>query len=1073
MLLAALTLAHAGALPDADDAAREAFFEARIRPLFAAHCYECHSHAAGKSKGHLFLDAREGWEQGGDSGPALLAGNPEQSLLVRAVRYGDQNLQMPPKQKLDAREIEDLVAWIRDGAFDPRTQADAQPAAAARPDGRAHWAFQPLRAVAPPDVRGERWVRNEIDRFVLARLEQEGLAPAPEADKRTLLRRASFDLLGLPPTSAEIDAFEADSSPEAFEHVVDRLLASPHYGERWGRRWLDLARYSDSNGLDENLAMAQAWRYRDWVVGALNRDLPYDQFVTQQLAGDLLPRPADERALGAQLAATGFLVLGPKVLAEQDKQKLVMDTVDEEIDVASKALMGVTMSCARCHDHKFDPWTQRDYYALAGILKSTKTLANLDFVSRWNEVELATDEHKAARDAFQKSVMEADAKVAALVKQGEEELREQMLRELDGNLSSAWERVQSISIIEAEDFARGNVLVDRETWGTKEDAIVRTGNGERPQFAEWEFSGGGNLEIQAHYAAQDARPVRVLIDGIEVAKEALGETTGSWFPDAQRWRSVPSRNLDEGKHVLRVERDGDLPHIDAWAIDSIRAYPNFPSVRIPGEHLRPPLSAESCNTGWSWTRLRLRLAKARTHRDPVLAPWIEFGTPEPAAELPISRLLGPSRPATLDELAARYQVAATVVLHEWNAKRSKDPKADGLDDPTNELVRKFLVGPDGVFTLRAEEVESSLPGALRGEIATARAARKELDAHAPARIEKALGAAEGEIADVPVHIRGSHLNLEPKPVPRGFPALLAERVAPPAIPETSSGRLELARWLCDPAHPLTARVMVNRIWQGHFGAGLVRTPSNFGLRGEAPTHPELLDWLAGEFVRRGWSLKAMHRLVMLSSAYRMDSNPAAAARERDPENRLVSHQNRRRLEAECVRDALLCASGRLDPALGGTLLATKDGEYVTNDQSNDAAQYTSTRRSLYLPVIRNSIYDLFSTFDYADPSMALEQRSATVDPSQALLLWNSPLAVGESEGFARSLLARGDLDDRARLDELWQRAYQRAPREGERSRAVAFLADHLAHDSGGDARLRAWASLCRALCASNEFLYLD
>jgi hypothetical protein len=320
---------------------------------------------------------------------------------------------------------------------------------------------------------------------------------------------------------------------------------------------------------------------------------------------------------------------------------------------------------------------------------------------------------------------------------------------------------------------------------------------------------------------------------------------------------------------------------------------------------------------------------------------------------------------------------------------------------------------------------------------------------------------------VPVHIRGSHLNQAPQAEPRGFPALLAECAPPPAIPERASGRLQFAQWLADPRNPLFARVMTNRIWQGHFGQGLVRTPSNFGLRGEPPTHPELLDWLARRFQAEGWSIKALHRLVMLSSTYRMSSEAAPGAGERDPENRLLAHQNRRRLEAEAVRDSLLAASGRLDPALGGSLLPTKNGDYVTNDQSADAAQYQSTRRSIYLPVIRNAVYDLFSTFDYADPSMAIEARSSTTDPSQALLLLNSPLAVGESRAFARSLPA-----ERA-LDELWQRAYQRPPREAERARAQAFIADHLAHDGSGEARERAWESLCRALCASNEFLYLD
>ncbi|MBK7644286.1 MAG: PSD1 domain-containing protein [Planctomycetes bacterium] len=1043
MLLPLLLLLQASPSAQQDDA-QEAFFEARVRPVLAERCYGCHSHSAKKLKGNLYLDTREGWQQGGDSGPAIVAGEPDQSALVRAVRYDDSNLQMPPKAKLAQNEIDDLVAWVRAGAYDPRKQADTPPAAASKPDGREHWAFQPVRDEAPPAVRDESWVRNPIDRFVLARLEAAGIAPAPSADKRTLLRRATYDLVGLPPTSAELAAFEADDSPQAFERVVDRLLASPHYGERWGRRWLDLARYSDSNGLDENLAMANAWRYRDWVVSALNRDLPYDQFVAQQLAGDLLPKPADEQALGEQLAATGFLVLGPKVLAEQDKEKLVMDVVDEEIDVSSKALLGVTLACARCHDHKFDPWTARDYYSFAGIFKSTKTLANLDFVSRWNEVELATDEHKAARDEFQKSVKEADAKVAALVKRGEEQASSDWPSTLARSLLAAQANLAATLVIEAESFARGNVIIDRETWGSAQDPIVRTGNGQRPQFAEWEFEAQGPVAIQAHYAAQDSRPVTVLLDGERLADKALGEVTGSWFPEAQRWRAIGSRELRAGRHVLRLECATDLPHLDAFAIQSLPE-----------------------------SRLALRLAKARLTPEPALAAWVEFTRGEPGRESPLSNLLLSPPPSSLEELAARYQLAAKLVLDEWRAKQAKDEKAEGLDDPANELLRKFLIGPDGIFTLPADQLEASFPEALRTDLAAARAARKELDAHAPAPIVKALGAREGEIVDVPVHIRGSHLNKAPSAEPRGFPALLCEVDPPPAIPENASGRLEFAQWLADPKNPLFSRVMVNRIWQGHFGQGIVRTPSNFGLRGEPPTNPELLDWLASEFVRQNWSIKAMHRLVMLSSAYRMGSDYDEHSAEVDPENRLNWRMNRRRLEAEAVRDSLLAASGRLDETIGGSLLPTKDGDYVTNDQSADAGQYMSTRRSLYLPVIRNSIYDLFATFDYADPSMAIEARSSTTDPSQALLLLNSPLAVGESEAFAHSLLAQGALDDTARLGELWQRAYQRAPREAERMRAVTFLADHLAHDSGGDARLRAWESLCRALCASNEFLYVD
>jgi hypothetical protein len=371
--------------PRAADEARLAFFEQRIRPVLVEHCYECHSTESQKLKGDLRLDFRDGLLRGGDTRAAVVPGKAAESLLVTALSYTNRDLQMPPKGKLPDAVIADLVKWVNDGAADPRTEPTAT-VAAKKSDGAGHWAFQPIRDVAPPVVDSTAAASSPLDRFIGAKLAEHGLSPAPAADRRTLIRRATYDLTGLPPTPEEIAAFLADEAPGAFSRLVERLLASPRYGERWGRWWLDVARYADTNGQDENKVMANAWRYRDWVIRSFNANQPFDSFLTEQLAGDLLPtHGVGEPAVFDRWTATGFLVLGPKMLAEQDKPKLVMDLVDEQIEVVSRAFLGLTVGCARCHDHKFDPISARDYYALAGIFKSTKTMENLAFVSKFNE----------------------------------------------------------------------------------------------------------------------------------------------------------------------------------------------------------------------------------------------------------------------------------------------------------------------------------------------------------------------------------------------------------------------------------------------------------------------------------------------------------------------------------------------------------------------------------------------------------------------------------------------------------------------------------------------------------------
>ena len=795
------------------------FFEKNVRPVLVEHCYKCHSAQSEKLKGELKLDSRDAMLHGGKTGPAIVPAKADESLLIKAIGYADSELQMPPKYQLPAQTATDLKRWVEMGAPWPAkaTVATTETAIDRKPASADHWAFQPVRPQSPPTVRDGAWARNEIDRFILAKLESKGLAPAAPADKRTLIRRAYFDLIGLPPEPVEVEAFVRNDSANAFAEVVDHLLASPHYGERWGRYWLDLARYADTNGMDENYAYPDAWRYRDYVVGAFNDDKPYDRFVTEQLAGDLLgPAGSSEREEQGKLVATGFLVVGPKMLAEQDKPKLVMDVVDEQIDVTGQTFLGLTLGCARCHDHKFDPVPAADYYALAGIFKSTRTMANLGFVSEFNEREL------------------------------------------------------------------------------------------------------GDARFTAEKLKHEAR-----VAGVKAEFNKLAE-----------------RNAAELPWLLR-----------RWAVE-FALYGNTAGYKAP-------IKSES------------------------IYPVVEL----------------------------------------------------------KQLTE------------------------LRGQLA-------ELEKVKPLP-PKAMAVAEGTPQNVPIHLRGSHLTLAKEATPRGFVKILDRCVIPPTISSSHSGRLELARWITDPANPLTARVMVNRIWQGHFGVGLVASSSNFGLRGAPPSHPELLDWLAGEFVRRGWSIKQMHRLIMLSSAYQMNSGSDSRAAELDPENHLLWRQNRRRLEAEPIRDALLSMGGNLDGAIGGSLAMPSKEKYTAIKDADPV--FNSTRRAIYLPIVRSRMYDLFTIFDYVDAGVHTPVRSVTTVPQQALFMLNSELVAKEADLLAKRLLAMDVKGDAGRMRRAYELLYARPPAAAESGRAMAYIASYSGDQKvGGDVRrLAAWTSLCRVLLAANEFVYVN
>jgi hypothetical protein len=751
------------------------FFETKIRPVLVEHCYECHSSKADLLQGGLLLDTREGLRAGGDSGPAITPEAPAESLLLEALRY--ESFEMPPDGKLPDSIVADFEQWIEMGAPDPRAGSAAAPRPVVDVEaGREFWCFQPIRSHKPPAVENDAWPNGLIDRFLLAKLESQGLLPAADADRATWLRRVTFDLIGLPPTPDEIDAFANDVSSNAFERVVDRLLASPHFGERWGRHWLDVARFAESSGGGRSIAFKDAWRYRDYVIEAFNRDKPLDEFITEQLAGDLLPHVSDAEERD-HLVATGYLLLGAHNYEEQDKSALEMDVVDEQLDAISRGILGMTVACARCHDHKFDPIPTADYYALAGIFRSTHVLIH-ENVSKWTTRPLPGEPADAAAiAAYEQSLAENEAKLVA---------------------------------------------------------------------------------ARASKKPKDAKRVVIL-----------------------------------EKRIAGLKKAG------------------------------PPIS--SC--------------------------------------------------------------------------------------------------------MAVEEA--------------------------------------GTIEDCKICIRGSVRHRGPA-VPRGV-LQVATHGEPPTMPPDSSGRRELAKWIVSTQNPLTARVYVNRVWHYLFGAGLVRTVDNFGTTGETASHPELLDDLAARFMADGWSTKRLVRELVLSRAYRMSTAHSDQAAAADPENRLLWRMNRRRLDAESIRDAMLVTAGKLDLRIGGPNISP---EVLAKSSPTTPAEYgyefSDVRRSVYTPAFRNRMHDLFEVFDFADQNRAVGARNVTTSAPQALMMLNSPFVMELATAAADRALSDSSLSIEERIHRAFRETLGRAPTPKEFAIAKDAVQSPLA-----SSQTAAWAQLFQALFGSIDFRYLN
>jgi Protein of unknown function (DUF1549)/Protein of unknown function (DUF1553)/Planctomycete cytochrome C len=1074
------------------------FFEKKVRPLLVAKCFECHSDQNEESE--LRVDSLTELLAGGTRGPAIVQGKPAESLLVRAIGHGE-TLQMPPKKKLAAVEIADLTKWIKDGAVWPGENAKPLATGGIAKEmvfseaQKNHWAFQPVRDPIIPGVHDSSWSQTPIDRFILARLEETNLKPAAPAENRVLLRRATFDLTGLPPTPDALRAFLADESPDAFARVVDRLLATPRYGEKYGRHWLDLARYADSNGLDENLAYANAFRYRDWVIAAFNKDKPYDRLVQEQLAGDLLSGTEEERIEG--IAATGFLCIGTKMLAEDDPVKMQMDIIDEQVDTLGKVFLGMTLGCARCHDHKFDPLPTRDYYSLAGIFKSTKTMENHSVVAVWQERPLADSVSVAKRDKHRKKVDAKQAEITAAVNEATEEILKVERKRAGDYLLAAWrktlknellakaktlgglpeedrKKIAGLQLIEMESFALGNVA--KHTTGYGEGIGVLVNQGQLPNFAEYDVSveKAGTYQLEFRYAAAGSRPCKVLVNGMVVIDGVAGKVTGSWNPDTQTWFVEGFIELKAGQNMIRIERADAFPHLDklliAPAMGAGSGDPR-PTATVTMSN-QQPLPVELVE---QWVKY---LEKTKNESEGIFSPWHAAI----AGTAPTGNLLGEPLPKSPSELAAAYGKAFTNVEEAWRKlKGSPDGKdATKLPDEAQEKLRQVLYDKEGPFA-PPQGIENGFPAELRDSLKKQREELAALEAALP-KLPEAMAVSDARPENLRVHIRGSHLTLGEE-TPRQFPRILAGESQTPLSGE-KSGRLDLALWMTRADNPLTSRVMVNRLWQWHFGEGIVRSSDNFGLLGEQPTHPKLLDFLARRFVDDGWSIKKMHRRMMLSAAYQMSGagsgNPRPTMESNssvDPDNRLLSQFSRRRLEVEEIRDSLLAVSDSLDCRMGGTQLGVENRKYVTSTANVDPVVYTGNRRSVYLPVIRSALYDVFQAFDFADPSVASGRRDSTTVAPQALFMMNSQVASSQSREL-NELLTRSATDDSSRIRLLYERSYCRLPTDAEISRSLGFLERYAsAATAAGSpaevARSQAWQVLCRAVLAANEFVYVE
>jgi mono/diheme cytochrome c family protein len=906
------------------------FFESQIRPILANNCFSCHGPE--KQKAKLRLDSQDALTKGSENGPVIVPGKPEASKLIQAINYGGDP-QMPPKGKLPQKAIDALTAWVKMGApwpdSPPRQQGNSAAASNNTEAWKNHWAFQPVRKPPFPAVKTPGWCASPIDALILAQLEVKGLRPAPTADRRTIIRRAYFDLIGLPPSESEVEAFVTDPSPDAFARLIDRLLSSPQYGERWGRYWLDVARYADSKGyvFNQERRFPYAYTFRDYVIQAFNQDVPYDQFILQQLAADRLPLDSDKHPL----AAMGFLTVGRRFMNN------IHDIIDDRIDVTTRGLLGLTVTCARCHDHKFDPIPTRDYYSLYGVFASSTEPALPPII----ETPRRTKEYLV----FEKQLQDKEQKL--------QKFFEEKHQKLEANF-----RRRAADYLLAGHDARG-----------------------KPKTEEFMFvTEGGELN-----------PLGVA-----------------------RWHTF-----------LETSRKIADPVFSMW----------HALAALPEKEFRAqaPAVVEKISAAKTTNRL-------------------------------VAQAFAGMPPADLREAAKRYGDLFTATDKAWQeatkkAAEAKQPAPKSLPDPAQEELRQFLYSPGKPTCLAMRDTEEFLlDRASLDQLKALRSDMEKLKATSPGAPARAM-----ILEDMPnpynphVFLRGNPNN-PGDAVPRQFLELLSGSGRQPF--HEGSGRLELARAIASKDNPLTARVLVNRVWLHHFGAGLVHTPSDFGMRSDPPTHPELLDHLASTFMENGWSIKKLHKLIMLSGVYQQTSDPPVeltkASENADPENRLLWKMNRRRMDFEAQRDTLLAVSDRLEARMGGAPVELTTTPFVP-------------RRTVYGFIDRQNLPGLFRTFDFPSPDSTSPQRYETTVPQQALFLMNGPFVLDQ----VRRLIHRAEVENQnqpeARIQALHRLVFSRAAEPEEVSLGIRFIEAQ----TGQSGSLTRWEKYAQVLLMTNEFVFVD
>jgi hypothetical protein len=920
LLLFAVASARAAETPPSKEALE--FFESRVRPILVANCISCHGD--GKQKAGLRLDSRAALLKGGRSGPAVTPGEPDKSRLVHAIHY-DAKPKMPPEAKLPDEAIVTLTDWVKLGAPWPESAAGQTQLGAANVSEmrKMHWSFRAITDPPVPKVKDSAWATSPIDCFILAKLESKGMRPARPADRRTLIRRATFDLIGLPPTPEDIAAFESDSSPDAFRRVVDRLLASPQYGERWGRHWLDVARYADTKGyvFQEERRYPYAYTYRDYVVRSLNEDLPYDQFIVQQLAADRLDLGEDRRAL----AAMGYLTLGRRFL--NNKQ----DIIDDRIDVVSRGLLGLTVTCARCHDHKFDPIPTKDYYSLYGVFASSIEPDDLPLLGKPNR----TPEY----ESFEKELQNRQRGIT------------EFLEKTRGELEATYRKR------------------------------------------------AGEYLLAAHTTPPERAPGRRALTANELHPSIIN-----------RWQAIVRESLKTHRRVLGP-----------------------------------------------WNQFTALPAQEFSAKAPDLVRSIAANADSASSINPlVAKAFADKSPTRLEDVASIYGELFHAVDQRWKetiakAKSANESAPTKLPDNDWEEVRQVFYPPSD---LTGEDVSKYYDRAVRDKVAELRRKVEEWKASSPAAPPRAMVLNDTPTPQEPHVLLRGNPNSPGDAVPRQFLLVLAGDQRKPF--HDGSGRLELARAIATRDNTLTARVLVNRVWLHHFGAGLVRTPSDFGVRGEPPTHPELLDYLATRFMEDGWSIKKLHRRIMFSSVYQESSSVDPNAVQADPENRLLARHDRQRLEFEALRDSLLFVSGQLDLRQGGAAVDLLKTPY-------------SARRTIYGFIDRQNVPGLFRSFDMASPDTSNPQRFTTTVPQQALYLMNNAFVAEQARQLINRLVVASLPDTASKIKQLYLLAYGRLPDAEELKLGKSYLEPVF----GKPADAATWQEYAQVLLLANEFTFVD